>query len=312
MIFSSYQFLLVFLPVALLGYLVASRIGPTWAAAWLGLCSIAFYAVWNVAFVLLLLFSIGFNYTVGTAILKAEENEKKAAILLAAGIVVDLSILFFFKYFGPLFNFFAHIGLLHGQTGLSIILPLGISFFTFTQIGYLIDCRQGLGKSMSLVHYVLFVTFFPHLVAGPILHIREVGPQILSAATYRLRASNLSVGFSYFILGLSKKVLLADPLAQLADASFAAPGHLQLVGAWTAVLTYSVQLYFDFSGYSDMAHRPGLHVRRQVPAELQLALQGPQHHRLLATLAHHAHALPHLAPVQPGDPLDDPPPRRGR
>jgi D-alanyl-lipoteichoic acid acyltransferase DltB (MBOAT superfamily) len=106
---------------------------------------------------------------------------------------------------------------------------------------------------MSLVNYVLFVTFFPHLVAGPILHIREMAPQILSAATYRLRASNVSTGFSYFILGLSKKVLLADPLAQLVNTGFNAPGHLQLVGSWFTVLSYSLQLYFDFSGYSDMA-----------------------------------------------------------
>ncbi len=108
MIFSSFEFLLLFLPVALIGYGVATRIGPKASAVWLGLCSIAFYALWNVFFVLLLAFSIGFNYLVGAAILKAEDNEKKATALLAGGIVVNLSILFFFKYFAPLFNFIAH------------------------------------------------------------------------------------------------------------------------------------------------------------------------------------------------------------
>lgn len=253
MIFSSYSFLLVFLPVALLGYAVCCRIGPRYAAGWLAVSSIVFYALWNVFFVSLLLGSIAFNYTIGTQILKREGQEKSQDILLTIGIVGDLLVLFFFKYLSAIFGFLTHTGILHTDLELNIILPLGISFFTFTQIGYLVDCREGLGKALGLVHYVVFVTFFPHLIAGPILHIREIAPQILNDATYRLRTSNVAVGLSYFIIGLSKKVLLADRSAGLANLGFANVAHLELSMAWLAVLNYSVELYFDFSGYSDMA-----------------------------------------------------------
>ena len=253
MIFSSYQFLVVFLPIALLGYELASRLGPKCAATWLAMCSIAFYAFWNVYFVTLLILSILFNFVIGRAILRNEDHQITQRVLLTIGISCNLLVLFFFKYFATVFKFMLDIGLIHDQSELAIILPLGISFFTFTQIGYLVDCQQGLGKNLSLIHYVVFVTLFPHLIAGPILHIREMAPQLLSPATYGLAASNLAVGFSYFILGLSKKVLLADPLAAYANAGFAHPAMLDFNDTWATASTYSLQLYFDFSGYSDMA-----------------------------------------------------------
>jgi alginate O-acetyltransferase complex protein AlgI len=255
-IFSSYQFLLLFLPTALAGYAIASSVkdnGPKYSATWLALCSFAFYAAWNAYFVILLVVSIAVNYTIGTAILNNEERETKQTILTAAGITFNLSVLFFFKYFASLYNFLLFSGIVRSGPELSILLPLGISFFTFTQIGYLVDCRQGLGRQLSLVHYVVFVTFFPHLIAGPILHIREIAPQILNPKTYGLRTENLAAGLSFFVIGLTKKVLLADPLSQLADAGFANVAHQKLFDAWFATLSYSVQLYFDFSGYSDMA-----------------------------------------------------------
>jgi len=253
MIFSSYSFILIFLPVALVGYSVSTRLGPRAAALWLGLCSIVFYALWNVFFVSLLVLSIIFNFSIGTTLIRNEENENLQNILLTVGIAGNLSVLFFFKYFAAVFSSLANMGLIHYSGVVYIILPLGISFFTFTQIGYLVDCRQGVGKALGFLHYFVFVTFFPHLIAGPILHIREIGPQLAAATTYQLRTRNVAIGISFFVLGLSKKVLLADPLALLADTGFSRPSGLDFSGGWFAALSYSVQLYFDFSGYSDMA-----------------------------------------------------------
>jgi alginate O-acetyltransferase complex protein AlgI len=146
-----------------------------------------------------------------------------------------------------------------GQIGLTgyaidgIILPLGISFFTFTQIGYLLDMRAGLVSEKGMLNYVLFVTFFPHLIAGPILHHKEIMPQFADPANYKFRSENISVGGTLFIIGLAKKVLFADGIAHWAEDGFANPAELQFYQAWGASLSYALQLYFDFSGYSDMA-----------------------------------------------------------
>ena len=253
MLFNSYSFLFVFLPAALAVYAIATRIGPRLAAWCLALSSLVFYGVWSPAFLLLLGGSVVFNYVVGTAILRNEERDEVQRLLLILGVTGDLSLLFFFKYFAPLYNFARHSGILHSDFDVSVVLPLGISFFTFTQIGYLVDCRQGLGRQLSFVHYVVFATFFPHLIAGPILHIREIAPQILDPATYRIKSLNLAAGFTYFVLGLSKKLLLADPISQLADRGFLAPRFLPFTHSWLVALDYAAQLYFDFSGYSDMA-----------------------------------------------------------
>ena len=134
-----------------------------------------------------------------------------------------------------------------------IVLPLGISFFTFTQIAYLIDLRQGEADPQDFVSYALFVTFFPHLIAGPILHHKEMMPQFSAERKFHLDWNDFAVGLSWFILGLGKKVIIADRIAPFADKTFAAPYHLGFAAAWVGVLNYSMQLYFDFSGYSDMA-----------------------------------------------------------
>jgi alginate O-acetyltransferase complex protein AlgI len=144
----------------------------------------------------------------------------------------------------------------HGVADVALadpVLPLGISFFSFTQIGFLVDCRQGQAREPSLLNYALFVSFFPHLIAGPILHHREIMPQFADPATWRLRGENIAVGSAIFLIGLLKKTLLADPLAPIASAGYADPAALTLFPAWHAALAYSLQLYFDFSGYSDMA-----------------------------------------------------------
>lgn len=255
MIFASYSFLFIFLPIALLGYYVATKVGATTAVAWLTICSLAFYACWNPKFVILLVASIAFNFAIGRALLapKREDDSRSRNRVLFIGVTGNLLPLIFYKYLGPMLSFAHSISLVSPRFDLRVILPLGISFWTFTQIGYLVDCHEGEGKDLRLVPYSAFVTFFPHLIAGPIVHIREIGPQLLDPAICRLRASNLSVGASFFIIGLTKKVLLADPLADVVGIGFAHPGSFPMFASWLYALAYSLQLYFDFSGYSDMA-----------------------------------------------------------
>lgn len=252
MLFNSYLFLLLFLPIALAGHYLASAISLRLAAFWLCLTSFVFYGWWNPQFVALLALSIAFNYVVSRLILRFAGHARLQGLVTALGVGADLAALFHYKYFATLFNFLGEWGLTQGGMH-ELILPLGISFFTFTQIGYLLDCRSGIVKERSLLSYVLFVTFFPHLIAGPILHHKEMMPQFAQPDNYRFRADNLSIGGTLFVIGLAKKVLLADEIAPYADAGFAAPGELQFWAAWGASLSYALQLYFDFSGYSDMA-----------------------------------------------------------
>jgi len=255
MVFASYNFLFIFLPIALVGYYLAAKVGATQAIAWLVLASLAFYAAWNPAFVILLVCSIAFNFAIGRMLLapEREEGTKSRNRLLFIGVAGNLLPLVFFKYLGAMLSFARSISLVSPEFDFKVILPLGISFFTFTQIGYLVDCHDGEGKDLDIIRYAAFVTFFPYLIAGPILHIRDIGPQLLNPDSCRLRFRNLSIGASFFIMGLAKKVLLADPLAEVVGIGFAHPGDFRMFTTWLYALAYSVQLYFDFSGYSDMA-----------------------------------------------------------
>ncbi len=253
MLFSTYCFILVFLPLSLIGYHFAGRIGATAAAAWLTLCSLGFYAIWNLNFVPLLLTSIVINFAIGQILLHPERRGVLSPrIWLAIGVVGNLLPLVYFKYLGAIVSFVAGADA-WSAASLYLILPLGISFFTFTQIGYLVDCHQGQGKELDIVRYALFVSFFPHLAAGPLLHVREIAPQLLQLSTYRLRSENLAYGATYFVLGLSKKIMLADPLASFVGLSFTHPDASAFLSSWLATIAFSFQLYFDFSGYSDMA-----------------------------------------------------------
>jgi alginate O-acetyltransferase complex protein AlgI len=252
MLFNSYTFIFFFLPVALGGYFLCVKFfGRTAAISWLAIASLVFYGCWNLSFVPLLLISIAFNYTIGS--LLGDDDSRRQDWLLTTGIVGNLAALIYYKYLASALVFLSSYGLISPGVKLDVILPLGISFFTFTQIGYLVDRRQGLGERLGLLRYVVFVTFFPHLIAGPILHIRDIAPQFADEGTFRIGAQNLAVGLTLFIIGLSKKVLLADPLAPLVNAGFAHPDALSLYLSWIVGLAYSLQLYFDFSGYSDMA-----------------------------------------------------------
>ncbi len=250
MLFNSYAFILVFLPMALAGYFALGRRGPVWGSAWLMLCSFGFYGYWNPRYLILLSGSILFNFTCGRRL-----ASRPSPALLAASVAVNLACLAYFKYA----NFF--LDNLDALSGLAwslahVVLPLGISFFTFTQIAYLVDAQRGKAREASLLHYALFVTYFPHLVAGPILHHGEMMPQFRSRDVYRWHGERFCAGLAAFAMGLAKKVVLADAAASFATSAFAAigpgyaPGFLQ---AWGGALSYTFQLYFDFSGYCDMA-----------------------------------------------------------
>ncbi|MDP9096695.1 MAG: MBOAT family protein [Pseudomonadota bacterium] len=252
MVFSSFPFIFVFLPVALLGFWGSARLGPRVGGLWLVLASLVFYAYWRLDFLPLLLISIGFNYTISRLLGRTEQRPRLQQAILLFGIAADLLALVYYKYAVGLASWFGFEAVA-GVPFWQIVLPLGISFFTFTQIGYLIDVKQGVAKTRDLLSYVLFVTFFPHLIAGPILHNREMMPQFADRATYRFSGANVAVGLTIFAIGLAKKVLLADPLAADVALNFAHARDAGFVTAWYAVIGYSLQLYFDFSGYSDMA-----------------------------------------------------------
>lgn len=245
MLFNSFGFLFFYLPIVLAGFFLLGRIGTRWAALWLALASLFFYGYWSARYLPLLLGSIVFNYWSARAIMAAQGTRRRRR--LQAALAANLALLGYYKYA----NFF--MDSLGAGSGLDIVLPVGISFFTFTQIAFLVDCYQRQVSEYRLVHYVLFVSYFPHLVAGPVLHHKEMMPQFADARTYLPSASNFAVGLSIFVIGLAKKVLIADNIAPLANPVFAAGAEPQLVEAWIGVLAYTFQLYFDFSGYSDMA-----------------------------------------------------------
>jgi alginate O-acetyltransferase complex protein AlgI len=252
MLFNSFEFLLLFLPVTLLGFFLIARLGKTAAAAWLFACSLFFYGWWDWKYIWLLLGSIAFHFIVGQQLMKLANDQKKAKALLISAIVIDLALLVYYKY-ADMF-----IGSFNAATGsnvelLKILLPLGISFFTFTQIAYLVDTYEGKVKETRPIHFGLFVTYFPHLIAGPVLHHKEMMPQFGNDRTYRPQSRLIALGVGIFIIGLAKKVLLADNLAVYANEYFASPVGVGLFQSWQGVLAYSFQLYFDFSGYSDMA-----------------------------------------------------------
>lgn len=256
MIFSSPEFILLFLPIAFFGYFYLNRIRLILAGkAWLVAVSLFFYAYWNVAYVPLLLVSIFFNFAVGTGLSPkptAERSRFSRRFVLFGSISANLALLGYFKYTNFLvdnMNAAFNVGYVVPQ----ILLPLGISFFTFTQIAYLVDSYRGEAKEYDFLNYALFVTFFPHLIAGPILHHREMMSQFESRWTYAVRYRNIVLGLFIFSIGLFKKVVIADTFAIWANAGFDGASQLDFFSAWATSLSYTFQLYFDFSGYCDMA-----------------------------------------------------------
>lgn len=260
MLFNSYNFIFLYLPIVLGGYFLLTKHHYTKAATgFLVVASLYFYADWNINYLPLLLLSILFNYVMGTYI---EHHRKK--ILLAVGIGVNLCLLGYYKYTGFL------LGSLNKFFGIDImvpeiILPLGISFFTFTQSAYLIDAYRGETKKYNLMTYSLFVTIFPHLIAGPILYHKDMIPQFSRLRNYVFNYKNFSLGFTMFVIGLFKKVVIADSISPWVKYAFEHVHSLSFIEAWAGAVGYTMQLYFDFSGYSEMAIGLGLMFNFKLP-----------------------------------------------
>ena len=255
MLFNSYAFIFAFLPVSLLGfYWLGQRAGTRAALGWLVACSLFFYGWWNPAYLALLIGSIALNFALGSQLARRAGLPGNRALLIG-GITVNLALIGYYKYAGFLvFNLNAAAGTSFdaGQ----ILLPLAISFFTFQQITYLVDSYAGRTREYDWLGYALFVTFFPQLIAGPIVHHAEMMPQFARRALAHPRGINLAIGLTIFAFGLFKKAVLADGIAPYADTVFAAAERgepLDAIRAWGGALAYTFQLYFDFSGYSDMA-----------------------------------------------------------
>ena len=252
MLFNSTQFIFVFLPIVLSVFFLLGRLREQMLALmWLPAASLFFYG-WDDPYRLLplILFSIAFNFFIGRMLLATQSR-----ILLAIGICGDLLLLGYFKYAGFFVETFTALsGVILERP--KIDLPIGISFFTFTQIAYLVDAYRAEAREYKPFHYTLFVSFFPHLIAGPIYHHKEIMPQFQVRENFCFHVSNLGLGLTWFALGLAKKVLFADVLAQYVTPIFnaaAAGKPVGLVDGWIAACGYALQLYYDFSGYSDMA-----------------------------------------------------------
>lgn len=253
MLFSSWEFILCFLPIAACVFFALPVRWRTARKLWLSLASLVFYAWWKVEYVPLLLASIGVNYAFADWIAK-REGMRKARWLVIAAVALNLGVLGFYKYSNFLVQSW---GWVSGRetTPFDILLPLAISFYTFTQIGYVVDVARDPKLHYKFLDYSLFVLFFPHLIAGPIVRHWEIIPQY---AERDLRANRLDIGagLALFMLGLFKKTLLADPVAVYANSIYGQIGDgttISFFTAWVGTLAYALQIYFDFSGYSDMA-----------------------------------------------------------
>lgn len=253
MIFNSYEFIFAFLPAVWIVYFLLNR----WQLffirnIWLVISSLFFYSWWNPVYLPLILISMLLNYYIGTLLGKTG-SRRGAKLLLTAGVTANLAALGYYKYY----DFFidnlnallsTNFDLLH------LALPLAISFFTFQQIAYLVDAYRKETKEYDFWKYALFVSFFPQLIAGPIVHHNEMMPQFSREKTHRrFHYENLAKGIFIFSIGLFKKAVIADTFAVWATAGFDQAEVLTFIEAWIVSLSYTFQLYFDFSGYTDMA-----------------------------------------------------------
>jgi D-alanyl-lipoteichoic acid acyltransferase DltB (MBOAT superfamily) len=243
----------VFMPVTLLAFFLAARVSRTLALFFLLLASLVFYSGWS-GFPWLVICSFTFNYLVARTLIWSHTNAAPAVprLVLGGGIAVNLALLFYFKYTNfAVMSILPHVGIVLPSPG--IVLPIGISFFTFTQIAFLVDIARREVTETDFLKFGLFVTYFPHLLAGPIIHHKEVMPQFGKNSTYLPSVENFSIGLTIFTIGLFKKVVLADTYIPAASQLFAGDHVPLLFESWRGALAYSLQIYFDFSGYSDMA-----------------------------------------------------------
>jgi len=256
MLFNSFPFIFAFLPITVAGYFLVGRVSRGWALRWIIATSLFFYAWWRPLNVLIIAPSIVINFFFARLLQRLAREEKRSTgrLVLILGIAFNVAFLGYFKYA----NFFATAA--NDTLGTHfvltrIILPLGISFITFQKIAFLVDVHAGRVEEFTLQDYCLFVLFFPQLIAGPIVHYREMMPQFHRAAA-RFDTENVAVGLTLFAFGLFKKVVLADTIAPSVTSIYgqaAAGAPITLLAGWMAALGFTLQIYFDFSGYTDMA-----------------------------------------------------------
>ncbi|MFG0329576.1 MAG: MBOAT family O-acyltransferase [Phycisphaerales bacterium] len=256
MLFNSYEFIFLFLPVVVLGYYAIGRYGtPRLARLWLLAASLVFYGWWNYRYLTLLASSVVINFQVGRTLERQHREGRPSWLLTALAVLFNLGLLGYYKYanfFVDSFNVvFDGAFTLH-----QIILPLAISFFTFQQIGFVVDAYRGETFERDFLDYALFITSFWQLIAGPIVHHRQVMPQFRRAETYRFHPKQFSIGLTVFTIGLFKKLVIADSLAPYVNSVYGMPGggfEPTFLEGWIGAFCYTAQIYFDFSGYSDMA-----------------------------------------------------------
>jgi alginate O-acetyltransferase complex protein AlgI len=257
MLFNSYPFVLVFLPLVLAGFAMLARWGTRRIVlAFLIVASLTFYAWWNWRFLSLILFSILFNFWLGTRLHRRVTRHGAASAsarrLLVLGVTVNLGLLGYFKYRNFLVDTVSTV-LGTGWEMPPLLLPLAISFFTFEQITYLVDVFHGETGDYDFLSYVLFISFFPHLIAGPIVRFKDLVPQFSAGDTFVFSHANVAKGLFIFSIGLFKKVMIADTFSPWVAPIFDRAPLVVFTDAWGATLAYTLQLYFDFSGYTDMA-----------------------------------------------------------
>ena len=256
MLFNSYEFIFAFLPISFFVYFyLNSKRLTTAAKAWLVFTSLFFYSWWNIMYLPLILISILFNYTITNTMIEYDKSRRKyfsKRSLLHAGLLFNIGLLVYFKYMD---FFISNTNTISGSDIelLHLALPLAISFFTLQQIAFLIDSYEGLVKEKNFLDYTIFVTFFPQLIAGPIVHHKEMMPQFANVRNKVKNYKNIAIGLFIFSIGLFKKVVIADTFAVWATQGFDVATTLNLFEAWATSLSYTFQLYFDFSGYTDMA-----------------------------------------------------------
>lgn len=253
MLFNSYVFIFLFFPLALLGYYSIKH--RTAQLVFLFATSCVFYIYWSAAYILLMLFTVALDFYVAKFIdLSSDQKQRKA--LLIFSILVNLVILFFFKYFYFMLDSAASVFNVFGghlqRPNWEIILPIGISFYTFQSMSYVIDVyRRHSSAHGNLLDFATYVTFFPHQISGPLVRHNQIVPQLEKKQLFN--PERFWSGLNLFVLGLSKKMLIADRIAPVVDSLILNPGSMQFAEAWIAAVGYTVQIYFDFSGYSDMA-----------------------------------------------------------
>lgn len=273
MLFNSYVFIFVYLPLVLGAFFACCYFQmKKLAQVSLLLSSLIFYGYWDLRFLPLLCGSIVFNFICGNLIFQTPPGNLKK-IYLTGSVALNIALLVYFKYLNFFIKSTGYFLSMEFQT-MDILLPLGISFFTFTQIAYLVDVYQSKATPGGACSYGLFVTVFPHLIAGPVLHHRDMISQFNDPVSYSWSANHFAHGTFLFIMGLSKKVLIADPLFSYVSPVFDQNQQIiPFIQAWVGALAYSIELYFDFSGYSDMAMGLGLYFNLKLPLNFQSPYQ---------------------------------------